>query len=407
MEQIYTVSQVNGYIKRLFVREQVLSGIVIRGEVSNCKYHSSGHIYFTLKDNVSRLACVMFAGNRSGLSFTLKDGMEVAAAGSIGVYERDGKYQLYVSRVYEDGTGILYERLEKLKQKLLEEGLFSDSHKKQIPYYAKKVGIVTADTGAVIRDIVNVAGRRNPYVQLVLYPVSVQGEGAAESIACGIKKMDSLGMDVIIVGRGGGSFEDLFAFNEEVTVRAIYECRTPVISAVGHETDTTLSDYAADLRAPTPSAAAELAVCELSQVYAKISDYKRALERYISVSIENRKNKLDIIKSRMEYLKPDEIIRQKRQYLADILDDLMRIIMLKEERSRQRLMLLSEKLNILSPLKRLSGGYSYVTLKDGQALESIKQVKKDDSLVINLADGKIYAVAEDMNKGESYGKIRG
>ncbi len=403
MEQIYTVSQVNSYIKRIFVREQVLSDIIIKGEISNCKYHSSGHIYFTLKDNTSRLACVMFAGNRGGLSFTLKDGMGVAAAGQIGVYERDGKYQLYVSHIYEDGVGVLYERLERLKKKLSEEGLFSDAYKKKIPYYAKKVGIVTADTGAVIRDIVNVAKRRNPYVQLILCPVCVQGENAAGSIAAGIRKMDRYGADVMIVGRGGGSFEDLFAFNEEEVVRAIYECKTPVISAVGHETDTALSDHAADLRAPTPSAAAELAVRELSQIYEKISDYKKMLRHYMEVCLNNNKNRLNIIKSHMEYLKPDEMIRQRRQYLSDISDKLLSMITLKTERNRHHLTLLSEKLNILSPLKRLSGGYSYVTLKDGQALKSVNQVKEDDMIIVNLSDGRINALV----KGEDYGKVRG
>lgn len=394
MEQIYTVSQVNSYIKRIFVREQVLSGIIIKGEISNCKYHSSGHIYFTLKDNTSRIACVMFAGNRSGLTFRLKDGMGVMAAGSVGVYERDGKYQLYVTSIYEDGVGVLYERLERLKERLLAEGLFSDVYKKDIPYYAGKVGIVTAGTGAAIRDIVNVAGRRNPYVQLILCPVSVQGENAAESIAQGIRRMDAAGVDVMIVGRGGGSFEDLFAFNEEAVVRAIYECKTPVISAVGHETDTTLSDYAADLRAPTPSAAAELAVRELSQIYESISDYKKTITHYMSVYIENYKNRLDIIKSRMEYLKPDEMIRQKRQYLADILDNLAGMITLKTERNRNRLMLLSEKLNILSPLKRLSGGYSYVTFKDGQALTGVCQVNEEDPITVNISDGIIDAIVK-------------
>ncbi len=395
MEQIYTVSQINSYIKRIFVREQVLSGIVIKGEISNCKYHSSGHIYFTLKDSMSRLACVMFAGNRRGLSFTLKDGMSVVASGQIGVYERDGKYQLYVSHIYEDGAGILYERLERLKEKLSEEGLFSDVHKKELPYYAKTVGIVTADTGAAIRDIVNIAKRRNPYVQLILCPVCVQGESAAASIAHGIRKMDRHGVDVMIVGRGGGSFEDLFAFNEEEVVRAVYECKTPVISAVGHEIDTTLSDYAADRRAPTPSAAAELAVCELSQVYERISAYKKALSHNMLIRLENSKSRLDIIKSRMQYLKPDEIIRQRRQYLADITDRLNRIITLKTERNRHHLMLLSEKLNILSPLKRLSGGYAYVTLQEGQAIESIAQVKEEDLITVNLSDGSINAIVKD------------
>ena len=400
MEQVYTVSQVNSYIKSIIAREYVLGSIIIRGEISNCKYHSSGHIYFTLKDAGSRIACVMFAGSRRSLTFTLADGMSVLASGSIGVYERDGKYQLYVSSIVKDGVGILYDRLEKLKEKLSKEGLFNDIHKKPIPFYSDVVGIVTASTGAAVRDIVNIAKRRNPYVKLILYPVHVQGDEAADEIAHAIAELDKLSPDVIIVGRGGGSFEDLFAFNEEVVVRAVYECRTPIISAVGHEVDTALSDYAADLRAPTPSAAAELAVCEIDSVFDKIEDYKRTLVRLMEKKLEFSRSKLEFYETHMKYHRPDEMLRQKRQFVSDMWDRLDGIISLTLERRKTKLMALSDKLNVLSPLNRLSGGYAYITDENGAPLKSISKVKTGDDIIINISDGKIITTVNEVKEGK-------
>lgn len=400
MEQVYTVSQVNSYIKSIIAREYVLGSIIIRGEISNCKYHSSGHIYFTLKDAGSRIACVMFAGSRRSLTFTLADGMSVLASGSIGVYERDGKYQLYVSSIVKDGVGILYDRLEKLKEKLSKEGLFNDIHKKPVPFYSDVVGIVTASTGAAVRDIVNIAKRRNPYVKLILYPVHVQGDEAAEEIAHAIAELDKLSPDVIIVGRGGGSFEDLFAFNEEVVVRAVYECKTPIISAVGHEVDTALSDYAADLRAPTPSAAAELAVCKIDSVFDKIEDYKRTLVRLMEKKLEFSRSKLEFYETHMKYHRPDEMLRQKRQFVSDMWDRLDSIISLTLERRKTKLMALSDKLNVLSPLNRLSGGYAYVTDENGAPLKSISKVKSGDDVIINISDGKIITTVNEVKEGK-------
>lgn len=400
MEQVYTVSQVNSYIKSIIAREYVLGSIIIRGEISNCKYHSSGHIYFTLKDAGSRIACVMFAGSRRSLTFTLADGMSVLASGSIGVYERDGKYQLYVSSIVKDGVGILYDRLEKLKEKLSKEGLFNDIHKKPVPFYSDVVGIVTASTGAAVRDIVNIAKRRNPYVKLILYPVHVQGDEAPEEIAHAIAELDKLSPDVIIVGRGGGSFEDLFAFNEEVVVRAVYECKTPIISAVGHEVDTALSDYAADLRAPTPSAAAELAVCEIDSVFDKIEDYKRTLIRLMEKKLEFSRSKLEFYETHMKYHRPDEMLRQKRQFVSDMWDRLDGIISLTLERRKTKLMALSDKLNVLSPLNRLSGGYAYVTDENGAPLKSISKVKSGDDVIINISDGKIITTVNEVKEGK-------
>lgn len=277
MSNIYTVKQVNSYIKNMFTQDFMLNRIYVKGEISNCKYHTSGHIYFSLKDESGTIACVMFAGSRAGLSFTLKNGQQVIVFGSVSVYERDGKYQLYAREIRLDGAGALYEKFEALKQELYEMGMFSDEYKQPIPAYAKTVGIVTAPTGAAVRDIINVAGRRNPYVQLILYPALVQGEGAAKSIITGIRMLEQRGVDVIIVGRGGGSIEELWAFNEEAVARAIFECSVPIISAVGHETDVTISDFVADLRAPTPSAAAELAVYEIRECDGKWRDMKISL----------------------------------------------------------------------------------------------------------------------------------
>ena len=277
MAGVYSVTQVNSYIKNMFVQDFLLRRISVKGEVSNCKYHSSGHIYFTLKDSGGTLSAVMFAGQRKGLGFRLAEGQQVVVKGTVDVYERDGRYQLYASEIELAGRGDLYVRFEKLLRELEEMGMFAAQYKRPIPRYAMSVGIVTAPTGAAIRDIINISRRRNPYVQLILYPALVQGQGARESIVNGIRTLDAMGLDVLIVGRGGGSIEDLWAFNEEEVARAIFACETPVISAVGHETDVTVADYVADLRAPTPSAAAELAVFDYARFAADLEARKRKL----------------------------------------------------------------------------------------------------------------------------------
>ena len=274
MRNVYTVRQVNAYIKNMFSQDFMLNRIYVKGEVSNCKYHTSGHIYFSLKDESGTIACVMFAGQRGGLSFRMCDGQQVVVLGGVSVYERSGSYQLYAKEIRLDGDGVLYERFQMLKKELEEMGMFAPEYKKPIPAYARRIGVVTAPTGAAIRDIMNIAARRNPFVQLILYPAQVQGEGAKESIIRGIRMLEETGVDVMIVGRGGGSIEDLWAFNEEDVARAIFDCRVPVISAVGHETDTTIADYTADLRAPTPSAAAELAVNDYRQTQMQMQEYQ-------------------------------------------------------------------------------------------------------------------------------------
>ena len=292
MAGVYSVTQVNSYIKNMFVQDFLLRRISVKGEVSNCKYHSSGHIYFTLKDSGGTLSAVMFAGQRKGLGFRLAEGQQVVVKGTVDVYERDGRYQLYASEIELAGRGDLYVRFEKLLRELEEMGMFAAQYKRPIPRYAMSVGIVTAPTGAAIRDIINISRRRNPYVQLILYPALVQGQGARESIVNGIRTLDAMGLDVLIVGRGGGSIEDLWAFNEEEVARAIFACETPVISAVGHETDVTVADYVADLRAPTPSAAAELAVFDYARFAADLEARKRKLSREMGFFLDQVKGRL-------------------------------------------------------------------------------------------------------------------
>ena len=290
-KNIYGVAQVNHYIRNMFAQDFMLQRISVSGEVSNCKYHTSGHIYFTIKEDKSALSAVMFAGSSKGLMFPMRDGDHVVVTGSIEVYERDGRYQLYAREITRAGIGELYQRYEALKRELEEMGMFAEEYKKPVPRYATRIGVVTAPTGAAIQDIRNISARRNPYVQLILYPALVQGEGAADSIAQGIRTLDAMGLDVLIVGRGGGSIEDLWAFNEEVVARAVFACATPVISAVGHEVDTTIIDYVADMRAPTPSAAAELAVFDIRSFYEELvsgEEPQTAAARAFEISQSNK-----------------------------------------------------------------------------------------------------------------------
>lgn len=396
MAAIYSVAQINAYIKNMFQQDFVLSHIWIRGEVSNCKYHTSGHIYFTIKDESGTIGCVMFAGNRSGLKFLLKEGQTIIAEGCIRVYERDGKYQLYAKKITLDGIGLLYQKFEQLKQELEEMGMFAEIYKKPIPSFAQKIGIVTASTGAAIRDIAQIARRRNPYVQLILYPALVQGEGAKETIVQGIAYLDALGVDIIIVGRGGGSIEDLWAFNEECVARAIFACQTPIISAVGHEVDTTIADYAADLRAPTPSAAAELAVWDYRSYQYTLQEKRRILFQKMLGQIERSRGKLEQAKIRLLYIGPQNQILMQKQRLLDLERQLEKQIEQKIAAARHRIEVLAERLDGVSPLKRLEKGYAYVTDKKGQPFKSIKQANKGDMITIQVADGKIEACIQQI-----------
>ena len=410
MASVYTVSQVTAYIRNMFTQDFALNRISIRGEVSNCKYHTSGHIYFTLKDGGAQIAAVMFAGQRKGLDFELREGQEVTVSGTVDVYERDGRYQLYAKEITREGKGDLFRQFEKLRNELEEMGMFDSSYKQPIPKYARKVGIVTAGTGAAIRDIMNISARRNPYVQLILYPALVQGEQAKYSIAKGIETLDRMGLDVLIVGRGGGSIEDLWAFNEEMVARAIFNCTTPVISAVGHETDVTIADYVADLRAPTPSAAAELAVFDYSQFVEQVNLYRQVLERSMERRMEKLHFRLDQCGMRLKLLSPERQLNDRRQRLADMESRLERMMeeelgasrLKLEDRKRRleaqmaagltegkhRLALLSGRLDGLSPLKKLGGGYGFVTDARGRAFTSIAQAEPGDIIRISVKDGR-------------------
>jgi exodeoxyribonuclease VII large subunit len=417
----YTVTQVNHYIAHMFQEDFALNGITVSGEISNLKYHTSGHIYFTLKDTASQISGIMFAGDRAGLKFKLENGMKVLVTGTIGVYQRGGSYQIYARGITSDGIGDLYIRFEQLKQELSEMGMFDPMYKKPIPKYAQKIGIVTAKTGAAIRDIVQIARRRNPYVELVLYPALVQGDGAAQSIVSGIKTLDKMNLDVIIIGRGGGSIEDLWAFNEEPVAKAVFDANTPIISAVGHEIDTTITDYTADLRAPTPSAAAELAVFDYQQfmeslagykeafsnemqdklhtVRQRISDYRLKTGKYNprTVLLADRQRTMELegrLKSYME-----QKVREARNTLEQYKALRVRLDQIRQDR-RHRLEILTAKMELMSPLKKLSGGYGYIQDSKGRRVDSIQKVQNGEQLITTVLDGEIISIVDHTVKRE-------
>ena len=389
MQNIYTVAQVNTYIKNMFMQDYLLQKVNVQGEVSNCKYHSSGHIYFTLKDKKGTLSCVMFAGNRKNMDFTLTEGQQVIVEGSIDIYERDGKYQLYARKIKKDGAGALFEQFERLKQELLERGLFAKEYKQPIPRYIRTLGVVTASTGAAIRDIINITRRRNPYVQIILYPAIVQGDAAAPSIVQGIRALEQMGVDVMIVGRGGGSLEDLWAFNTEMVAQAVFDCSIPIISAVGHETDTTIIDYVSDLRAPTPSAAAELAVYDVNAFMEQLTGAKEQLTMLMDRRLRMLKMQTEQKKQFLNSLSPMAKVREKKYQCIrneELLEDAFFKIL---DKKKHQLQLQIERLSGLSPLQKLQQGYSYVVGSEGKNVRSITQVNPEDMLEIYVTDGKI------------------
>lgn len=388
MSRAVTVSQINRYIANLFKQDYTLSGIQVKGEISGCKYHYSGHIYFTLKDAGAAISCVMFSSQRKGLDFTLEDGQSVIVTGQISVFERDGRYQLYALSIAQDGVGRLYEEYEKLKKRLLAEGLFDEQRKKPIPRYASKIGVVTAETGAVIQDICNVTYRRNPYVQLYLYPAKVQGEGAAQTVIEGIHYFEQTDVDTIIIGRGGGSVEDLWCFNDEVLARVIADCTKPIISAVGHETDTTISDYAADLRAPTPSAAAELAVYSWREMEIGLREYRNDLRQAMHQILKVRKLELQKYMVLLQHVSPEDILRQKRLVLADSQERLQRLMEKRLTDAKHRLALYAEEMKGLSPLQKLQSGYTYTADEAGNHIDSVQSLEKGQHLTLTFADGQ-------------------
>lgn len=386
----------------MFTQDYFLQTVFVKGEVSNCKYHPSGHIYFTLKDSASALNCIMFAGDRRGLAFRLTEGQQVIAKGSVSVFERDGRYQLYVKEITLDGAGALYEKYEHLKQELAEEGMFAPEYKQPIPKYIHTLGVVTADTGAAVRDIIQIATRRNPYVQIILYPALVQGASAAPSIVNGIRALERQGVDVMIVGRGGGSIEDLWAFNERMVAQAVFDCSVPIISAVGHETDTTIIDYVADLRAPTPSAAAELAVTAASDIDQEILSGQERLYRQMDRVLQRKRQQAEQREMRLKYLSPANRIREKRTYsiqLEERLENRMQTIL--RER-RHTLALYIERMKAVSPLEKLNSGFSYVEAADGKNIRSVTQVHEGDSLRIRVSDGVIDTKVEQVQQGDRF-----
>ena len=402
MAGVYSVSQVNAYIKNMFAQDFALNRISVKGEVSNCKYHTSGHIYFTLKDGLGSMQAVMFASRRKGLTFRLEEGQQVVVKGSIEVYERDGRYQLYASEITLDGTGDLFRRFEKLRNELEEMGMFSPEYKTPIPKYAKTVGIVTASTGAAIRDIINISGRRNPYVQLVLCPALVQGAGAAPSIVRAIQTLDAMHLDVLIVGRGGGSIEDLWAFNDERVARAIYDSDIPVISAVGHEPDVTISDFVADLRAATPSNAAELAVPNAEDIRETLRGYDIRMVQAMRKQMAQRRSALDNLAGR-------RVLQSPAAYF-----DLRRVEL---DYTRSRLTAAGERwlaarrhgfaqyaaaLDAMSPLKVLARGYAVATDADGTVLRSAAKVQPGDPVRVQLQDGALHCTVN--NREDAHGK---
>lgn len=395
---VYTVKQVNAYIKNMFTQDYMLNRIYVKGEVSNCKYHTSGHIYFSLKDESGTIACVMFAGQRGGLSFHMREGQQIIVLGSVNVYERTGSYQLYAQEIRLDGEGTLYEKYQMLKQELEEMGMFAPEYKKAIPRYAKRIGVVTAPTGAAVRDIMNISARRNPYVQLLLYPAQVQGEGAKESIVRGIRMLETKNVDVIIVGRGGGSIEDLWAFNDECVARAIFDCQVPVISAVGHETDVTIADYVADLRAPTPSAAAELAVWDYRQLQGYLDECRLRMNRSMTGTIRINRLRLKELDVRLSYLHPRHKLQDQQQRLIELEEELRTLMRDRVKEARHRLAIQIEKLNGLSPVRKLNQGFAYVEEADGGVVKSIRQVEKGDELTVYVTDGLIRTSVKAVQK---------
>lgn len=405
MGNVYSVTQVNTYIKNMFTQDFLLQGLSIQGEISNCKYHSSGHIYFTLKDLGGTLTCIMFAGYRKGLGFELEEGQQVVVFGTVDVYERDGKYQLYAKNISLAGRGALYERFEALKAELMEMGMFAPEYKQPVPKYIRTLGVVTAPTGAAVRDIIQISMRRNPFVQIILYPALVQGDGAAESIVNGIRALENKGVDVIIVGRGGGSIEDLWAFNERIVAEAVFHCSIPVISAVGHETDTTIVDYVSDLRAPTPSAAAELAVYDVQLLLAGLESYEGALTGRMHQILRQYQKTAEQYGRLLRLKHPAVSVREKRQRLMDIEEKLQSAMEQVLSEKKHQLKLKITQLRGLSPLDKLEQGLAYVSMPDRTAVHSVDQVQPGQTLHIQLKDGCLQASVTGKEKGDVREKL--
>lgn len=399
MKHIFSVTQINSYIHRIFESDYALKKIFLKGEVSNCKYHSSGHIYFTLKDEKSSLRCIMFSSDRfKGLAFRLEDGQLIEACGNISVYEQTGTYQMYVRNIELSGAGELYVRYEQRKQELAERGYFDFERKKPLPEYPEKIGIVTALTGAAIEDIKSIAKRRNPFVQLYLYPAKVQGDGAAEQIAAGIRYFDRMGVDIIIIGRGGGSIEDLWAFNEMAVANAIYEAVTPIISGTGHEIDMTIADYCADVRAATPSAACELAIPDIYSFYTTMQNYREILDTQMEQKLLQLRQKMAVLERQLEAERPDRKLLKHKLVYERLENQLSQAIKEKYTSRRQLFLRYVDRLSGLAPTNRLRGGYVFANTKEGKPLASVEQVHKDEAFFITFSDGQVEVMPVEVKK---------
>ena len=389
-----TVSDLNKYIKDKIADDEYLNQVLVKGEISNFKNHYTGHMYFTLKDENSLIKCICFKSYAQKLTFMPKDGMKVIVLGNVSVFERDGVYQIYVKIMEEDGLGDLYTKYQELKEKLDKQGLFDESHKQKLPLMPKVIGVLSSQTGSVIRDIINVSTRRNPNVYIRLFPVPVQGEGAAEKIAEGIKFMNDNNLaDVLILARGGGSLEDLWPFNEEIVAHSIYNSKIPIISAVGHETDFTIADFTADLRAPTPSAAAELAVPDIYEVKRKIREYQDRLRNTLLHKTKIARLRYDKCMASAVIKEPNRMINDNYIKIDNYIKQLENLIKIKTEKEKGRYIELISKLDALSPLKTLYRGYS-ITEKDGSVVKSVKQLKSGDNIEIRFNDGSKKAVVK-------------
>ena len=427
MASVYTVGQISLYIRNMFQQDYLLGKVSIRGEVSNCKYHNSGNLYFSLKDETAAMPCMMRRADVQKLSFRLRDGQSVVAAGTIGVYLQGGRYQMYVSQLQQDGLGALYERYEALRRELEEMGMFDPAYKKPIPKYIRTLGVVTAPDGAAVRDIIQISKRRNPGIQIILYPAKVQGEGAAASIVRGLRAVAAAGAETIIVGRGGGSIEDLWAFNEEMTARAVFECPVPVISAVGHETDTVITDFAADLRAPTPSAAAELAVADMAAQKSRLDEAGQRMTALMRANLRQNETMLRQYRLRLRAGSPAARVQDLSQTLDRWSDRLQRAITerISAERTRYALAqdrvqrgmrerlsdyrnresLLQERMRGLSPYDKLDRGYALLTDEDGRRISLVSQTAPGSGLYVYLSDGRMKTRVESTEEGTAdYGR---
>ena len=397
---VYSVTQVTDYIQAMFAQDYLLGRVSIRGEISNCKYHSSGHIYFTLKDEGASISCILFASARKNLRFRLSEGMRVIASGRIGVYRQGGSYNLYVSDVAADGIGALYERYEALKRELEEMGMFDAAYKQPIPKYVRTLGVVTAPTGAAVRDIIQIAKRRSPGIRILLYPAKVQGEGASLSIARGIRMLEEAGVDVIIAGRGGGSIEDLWAFNEELTAKAFFACKVPIISAVGHETDTVITDFVADLRAPTPSAASELAVADMYALFTSLQQMRQQMSALMASHVRSGREKLEGKQKILAMLSPGMQLRSVRQQLIEREERMQLFMQQHLERERRALEMKREQLKSLSPQNMLASGSALLLGSDGSWKRSAAQLTDGEEIRLILSDGRADARILSVQKEE-------